>query len=114
MTRQEYEIPFWILRAEGDTFAPKTLKDLLTCYGFSGSSPQEKEPYKALLEEIRNEDKELWKECVYQLLDDSSLHSPCLVVRYLVELEEPLYLDRCSERLAGGKFSGVDFSDLLF
>ncbi len=114
MTRPEFEIPFWILRAKGDTFAPKTLKDLLTCYGFSGSSPQEEEPYKALLEEIRNRDKELWKKCVYDLVDDSFLHSPCLVVRYLVELEEPLYLDRCSERLSGGNFSEVDFSDLLF
>ena len=114
MTRYEYEIPFWILRAEGDTFAAKTLKDLVTCYGFSGASSPKEEPYKALLEEIRNEDKELWKECVYQLLDDSFLHSPSLVVRYLVELEDPLYLDRCSERLSGGKFSDLDFNDLLF
>jgi hypothetical protein len=114
MTRHEYEIPFWILRAAGDTFVPKTLKNLVTCYGFSGSSEEEEARYKPLLEELRNRHKEIWKACVYELVDDSFLHSPSLVVRYLVELEDPLYLDRCSERLSGGKFSGVDFSDLLF
>ena len=113
MTRAEFEIPFWVLRAEGDKFPPKTLNDILTCYGFSGSSQEEEAQCQVLLEELRNEDKKLWKECVFQIVDDSFLYSPCLVVRYLVELKDPLYVERCSERLSEGKFSQVDFSDLL-
>jgi hypothetical protein len=114
MTRHEFEIPFWIIRAEGARFEPRKLEEIVTCYGFSGSSEEEEAPYKALLEEIRQEDKEFWKQCVIEILEDSFLHSPCLVVRYLVELKNPLYLERCSERLSGGLFSRADFSDLLF
>ncbi len=113
MTRPEFEIPFWILRAEGETFAPKILKDILTCYGFSGSSLEEEAQYEVLLEEIRNQNKGLWKESVFQLVDDSFLHSPTLLVRYLVALKDSLYVERCAQRLSEGNFSRADFSDLL-
>ena len=70
--------------------------------------------YKMLLEELRNEDKDLWEACVFQIINDSFLYSPSLVVRYLVELKDDLYIERCAERLSKGIFSQIDFTDLLF
>jgi hypothetical protein len=114
MTRREFEIPFWALRAEWQRFAPKKIKEIICCYGFSGSSAEDEKPYKSLLEELGHEDQDLWRDCVIEILENSGLRSPTLVLRYLVEIEEPLYIERCSERLCQGVFTPLDFSDLLF
>jgi hypothetical protein len=114
MTRHEFEIPFWILRSEGERSEPEKSKEIVLCYGFSGSTPEEEAPYRLLLDEMRVENRDLWTQCVKDILEDSFLHSPSLIFRYLVDLKDPLYLERCSERLCKGLFSRVDFSDLLF
>ncbi len=114
MTRKEFEIPFWILRAEGKTFEVKKIAEIVACYGFSGSSVEEEEPYKGLLEEIRREDRHLWAQCIIKMIEDRLLRSVNLLFRYLVQIKDPIYVERCSERLSRGLFSRLDFSDLLF
>lgn len=113
MTRHEFEIPFWVLKAEGEKFTPEKIREIVGCYGFSGSSP-EQEQYKLLLKELREADLELWRDCVIEILENPALWSSGLMVRYLVEIKDWVYVERCSERLCNGTFSALDFSDLLF
>jgi hypothetical protein len=114
MTRHELEIPFWVLRAEGERFPPKKIREIVQCYGFASSSAKEEERYKFLLHELRQEDPKLWKDCVIEILEHPGRWSPSLMFRYLVEIKDPLYVERCSERLCKGIFGSLDFSDLLY
>lgn len=110
MTRPEFEIPFWVLRSQGEHFEPQKIAEIVQCYGLMDSVKNAR--YKELLEELRQHDRETWQRIIFDLLENGtiSIHGP---IKYLIEVEESLYLGRCSERLAQGLFDRTTFDSLV-
>ncbi|HJY82559.1 MAG TPA: hypothetical protein VKK81_15940, partial [Candidatus Binatia bacterium] len=112
MTREEYEVPFWILQHYGEKFTSQKLAEIISCYAFSGIRNAEKGRYEAPCEELRHQDWELWRQCMWRWLeeDSSSLNSS---LQYLTKISERFYLPRCAERLEQNLFGASTFSPLL-
>jgi hypothetical protein len=98
MTHPQYETPFWVLRRRGETFALEKVAEVVSCYyGLRGDDTR----YEDLLEELRQQDQELWQRCILEVLNQGiiSLNVP---IQYLIRVQEPVYLCRCRERLELG------------
>lgn len=110
MTLPQYEIPFWVLWQQRESFETQKIAEVLACYGFFGSGDNSR--YEQLAEELRQRDKEKWERCLTQLLDEE-VASKHVLIKYLIAVKESFYLARCRERLKEGIFDALSFSSFL-
>jgi hypothetical protein len=110
LTSLKLEIPFWVLRQQGESCAVEKVAEIICCYyGIYGDPDR----YEELLEELRQRDRVLWERCILQVLESGgivSLHRP---IQYLIRVHEPIYLPQCRERLEQGAFDRSHVDSLL-
>lgn len=127
MTRPCFERMFWYVREEGVPLAWPKIAEVVRCYGCC-SPEANRPPYPDLLEELRANEPDLYRETVVRLLEHQSASTDGLVDR-LISLGDDSYLDRCRHRLLHGPmhfghiypllkyweaFRSDDFADVLW
>jgi hypothetical protein len=99
-TRPEFAIPFRVLRRQGERFTPQKVAEVISCYYGRGDNP----PYEELLEELKQQDRALWQQCILNLLEGEIVRVEKLV-RYLINVREDIYIPQCSEQLEQGVYN---------
>jgi hypothetical protein len=108
-TYSAFEIPFWVLRQRREIFPPQKVAEIITCYYDSGTNNTR---YEELLEEIRQQHRALWQQCILQLLEGGLVRVE-VPLRYLITIKEDIYVGQCAERLVQGACNRPDLTIFL-
>jgi hypothetical protein len=108
-TYSAFEIPFWVLRQRGEIFPPQKIAKFITCYYDSGTNNTR---YEELLEELRQQYRDLWQQCILQLLKGGMVRVE-MPLRYLITIREDIYVGQCTERLVQGTCDRLDLAIFL-
>ena len=100
ITSPDLVIPFWVLRHSGESFPLSKVAEIACCYY---DIHRDDARYEALLEELRYQDRILWRQSMLQMLEGglAALDHP---LRYLSRIQDDVYLAQCCERLERGDF----------
>ena len=102
-------IPFWVLRHSGESFPLSKVAEIACCYY---DIHRDDARYEALLEELRYQDRILWRQSMLQMLEGglAALDHP---LRYLSRIQDDVYLAQCCERLERGDFMVITLARSL-